>query len=336
MIKRVTKIEKYDWPRELRLLINKKCNYNCSFPGTCREWCHKDGVRGQKGESQIATLEDYNFLIGVLRKRFNLEKIKIGAMEPLLFNGIEKIILAAKEAKYKEISLTTNGYFLSDKLELLKECGLDTLTVSMHAFNSEGYKKITRVDGFERVKKALEKASKMGFREVKVNRVLLKTDDLWNDLQNFFEWAGKYKINVKLYKLIWSPEMDEREYFENFVAWESLMPFLEKKGKLEEINNYSSSGRERLKWRLENGVLVETDIFHHKLGKDIAKQCNNCAYSATCLEGLMSFGIEINSDLGVSACLLRDDLDISISKEVKSRDEKLLVEKVNSFINKLL
>lgn len=339
MTKRSPVIREVDSNREVRLLVNEVCNYSCSFPGTGCKWCHEDGIGLNKSgsERKNASVEDFLFFVEALKKSQKIEKVKIGAMEPLLYEGLTDLIKGLKNLGCREVSLTTNGFFLSNRLEDLKESGLDTLTVSMHAFNRDDYKEITKVDAFDRVKVAVEEATKMGFKRVKINRVLLNINGLNDDLMRFFDWSVKNGISsVKLYKLIWSNEMSEESFFENYFPWEALRVFFKNEAKLKEVKRYKMAGRDRLTWELKkNGLLVETDVFKHKFGKEIPKICRNCEMAAFCQEGLMSYGIEIGPELRVSACLLKEDISLDLWKNVKDRDGETMREALNLFIGKI-
>ncbi|MDP2860313.1 MAG: GTP 3',8-cyclase MoaA [bacterium] len=327
-------IKKSRWPKELRLLINKDCNYSCSFPKTCVRWCHQDGVHFFNKRDTEATVEDFLFLAETLETPLKIEKVKIAGMEPLLFPKVDKLIKNLKDAGFPEVSLTTNGFFLEERAEELKSAGLDTLTVSLHAFNRKTYKEITTVDGFKKVISGIEKAIAVGIKKVKANRVLINFDDAWNDLQKFLRWAAKNKITVKLYRLIWSKEEEEKLFFQNYFSWHSLLAFLAKRGKLRMIKKYSASGRERLFWTLKNGLEIETDIFSHKLQEGIPVLCRRCRFAAVCQEGIVSYGLEVNSELIISACLLREELSLDVWDLVKKRDAKKLIKEVKIFLSK--
>ncbi|MBU1129923.1 radical SAM protein, partial [Patescibacteria group bacterium] len=208
-------IKNIDSLEEIRLLVNNVCNYSCSFPKTGVRWCHEDGIScNGSATAENASVDDFLFLVNSLKKTFGIKKVKIGAMEPLLFAGTVELISGLKDLGCDEVSLTTNGYFLGNELGRLRKSGLDILTVSMHAFDRDVYRKITKVDGFDRVKESIEKASKLGFEKIKINRVLLNFDGLWDDLMIFFDWAVKNKITaVKLYQLIWFEGIKEDDYF---------------------------------------------------------------------------------------------------------------------------
>ncbi len=333
MNKRVLEYNQIDWPKQLRLLVNRVCNYNCSFPDSCEEWCHRDGVNTLTGKNN-ATSDDFLFLAETLKKPLKLEKAKIGALEPLFYKDIFKLLKGLKKLNYKEVSMTTNGYLLEDKLKQIEDTGLDILTVSMHVFNREGYKSITRVDGFDRVKRAIEKATRRKFKQVKVNRVLLNFDNLWSDLMSFLDWSTDFGLRVKLYKLIWSPGINEKKYFDYHVAWESLLAYLNENAIIVNIDDYSVPARTRLVWKFKSGLLVETDDFNNKLSPEMPKICRDCQYSSVCQEGLMSYGVEVNSELKVSGCLLRHDVVTDLWDAVSKRDGDRVLSYLVDFVGK--
>ncbi|MBU1089087.1 radical SAM protein [Patescibacteria group bacterium] len=330
-------IKNVDSLEEIRLLVNNVCNYSCSFPETGIKWCHGDGICcGVSSIYKSASINDFLFLVGSLKKAFGIKKVKIGAMEPLLFAGITELISGLKNLGCAEVSLTTNGYFLQNQSKQLKESGLDTLTVSMHAFSENMYRKITRVDGFDRVKKSVEEASRLGFRKIKINRVLLNFDGLWDDLMTFFDWSVVNKITaVKLYQLIWSEGMKGEDYFKNYSPWQALSVFLRRNAYLKEIRRYKMAGRDRLIWELKNGLELETDVFYHKFDDKLPDLCRKCNLAPFCQEGLMSYGIEIGPELIVSGCLLRRKISLDLWDLVKKRDAEGLVKSLEAFIGKI-
>jgi cyclic pyranopterin phosphate synthase len=329
------KIEEKKWPSEIRLFVNKECNYRCSFPKTCVKWCHEDGFHQLSKVDKRASTEDFLFLAELLKKPLHLDKVKIGAMEPLLFSGIFPLIRGLKKIGYKEVSLTTNGYLLQQKVRGLKKSGLDTLTVSLHAFNRDDYRNITQVDAFDRVVKGIEEAKRIGINRVKVNRVLLNLDDSWDDLMRFFAWASKIQVTaVKLYQLIWSPDVDEKLFFENHSSWSSLLAFFAKKARLIRIKRYSASGRERLFWKLDSGLVIETDVFYHKVRKESPLVCQRCSFAPVCQEGIFSYGLEISCEMLASACLLRENLSVDLWDLVKKRKRKQIVSQIDHFMRK--
>ena len=113
------------------------------------------------------------------------------------------------------------------------------------------------------------------------------------------------------------------------------MVFLRKNGKLKEINSFVIAGRQRFLWELNNGLEIETDVFEHKLGEEMSLVCRRCPLAQYCQEGLLSYGIEMNPDLIISPCLLRDDVNLDLYPFIKERDGERLKAKLAQYIDKI-
>src|SRR6266567_499113 len=74
-----------------------------------------------------------------------------------------------------DIAITTNGHLLADMAQPLKDAGLNRVTVSMDAVDSDRFTRITRVPGgFDHVLAGMRAARDAGLGPVKVNCVLMR------------------------------------------------------------------------------------------------------------------------------------------------------------------
>jgi len=73
-----------------------------------------------------------------------------------------------------DVSLTTNGVYLKDHLDILKAAGIKRINVSIDSLDRAKFKRITRFDYLTRVWEGIEKARDMGFRPIKLNVVMMK------------------------------------------------------------------------------------------------------------------------------------------------------------------
>ncbi len=74
-----------------------------------------------------------------------------------------------------DIAMTTNGHLLADMARPLKDAGLNRITVSMDAVDSDRFTRITRVPGgFDHVLAGMRAARDAGLWPVKVNCVLMR------------------------------------------------------------------------------------------------------------------------------------------------------------------
>jgi cyclic pyranopterin phosphate synthase len=88
--------------------------------------------------------------------------------------------------------LTTNGVLLAEHAQALFDAGLDRVTVSLDTLRSDRYQALTRSNGFDRVFRGIEAAREAGFRELKIDTVILNgtNEDEIIDLVEFGKEAG--------------------------------------------------------------------------------------------------------------------------------------------------
>jgi cyclic pyranopterin phosphate synthase len=109
-----------------------------------------------------------------------VEKIRLTGGEPLLRKNLETLIsmlakIRTPQNQMLDLTLTTNGSLLSKKAALLKEAGLQRLTVSLDALDDAVFKAMNDVDYPVRdVLDGIEAAQKAGFEGIKVNMVVKK------------------------------------------------------------------------------------------------------------------------------------------------------------------
>jgi len=159
-------IDRFGRPLKImRISVNHDCNFRCVF-------CHMEGedpsVRGYLTSEEIGIVAEASSLLGV-------EKFKITGGEPTLRRDIVDIIREIKiRARPKDISMTTNGTMLSRLAYRLREAGLDRVNISLHSIDPEKFYMITQADMLNRAIEGLETALKAGFKQIKINMVVMK------------------------------------------------------------------------------------------------------------------------------------------------------------------
>ena len=104
--------------------------------------------------------------------RIGVEKVRLTGGEPLLRGDLPGIIRAVKDMGVRDVSLTTNGWFLGRQAKALRAAGLDRLNVSVDSLNA-GTAGLMNGLGFDvaRVLGGIDAAAAEGF-PIKVNCVL--------------------------------------------------------------------------------------------------------------------------------------------------------------------
>jgi len=122
-----------------------------------------------------------------------VRKVRLTGGEPLLRAGIVDLVerLAAKEA-VKDVAMTTNGTQLTRWAAPLRRAGLHRVTVSLDSLKPARFETLTRRAALEDVLHGIREAGQCGFREVKINTVVIRdfNDDELVDLIEFGREVG--------------------------------------------------------------------------------------------------------------------------------------------------
>ena len=176
--------------RDLRISVTDRCNFRCPY-------CMPAEIYGEAYEflprADILTFEELTRLVGIFAEK-GVEKLRVTGGEPLMRNDLPKLIgmLNAIEG-IDDLTLTTNGYLLSQFAQQLKDAGLDRITISLDSLDDEVFKAMNG-RGFttERVLGAIQTAAEVGLSHIKINCVVQKgvNDHTIVDLARHFQGTG--------------------------------------------------------------------------------------------------------------------------------------------------
>lgn len=130
--------------RDLRISLTDRCNFRCMY---CmpNEIFHSD-YRFLSRDKLLSFEEIVR--VSKIMAALGVRKVRLTGGEPLLRRNIEILIknLSAIEA-IDDISLTTNGSMLSmERAQILKEAGLQRITISLDSLNPKTFKMIAGVN----------------------------------------------------------------------------------------------------------------------------------------------------------------------------------------------
>ncbi len=152
--------------------------------------------------------EEINSIIRVFVGE-GVNKIRLTGGEPLLRKDAKEIIRLI--SKYPvEISLTTNGVFVHEYIDVFKEAGIKSVNVSLDSLDEKTNLFISGRNEFHRVKNNIELLLKNEIR-VKVNMVVIKNVN-HHEIPDFVEWTKNEPIQVRFIEFmpfsgnLWSKE----------------------------------------------------------------------------------------------------------------------------------
>ncbi len=167
----------------VRISLTPACNFSCFY-------CHREGYSPR--DPGLMTPGEIRRIVEVMG-RFGVSAVKFTGGEPTLRPDLEEIIReVASINSVRDLSLVTNGSLLVGRVGRLADAGLDRINVSLPSLRRERFRLITGVDALDRVLAGIREASRAGFRQVKINRVVLRgiNDDEIDDLIDFARKVG--------------------------------------------------------------------------------------------------------------------------------------------------
>jgi cyclic pyranopterin phosphate synthase len=127
-------------------------------------------------------------------QQFNINKIRITGGEPLVRNDFETIIKQLSTLG-ANIGITTNGVLLHKYFDLLAECNIKNLNISIDSLDREKFKYITKRDLFQTVWDNIKESIKRGFN-VKLNVVVMRGFNE-DEIPEFIALSHHYPIELR-------------------------------------------------------------------------------------------------------------------------------------------
>ena len=176
--------------RDLRISVTDRCNFRCPY-------CMPAEIFGEAYEflprEDILTFEEITRLTRLFAG-FGVTKARITGGEPLLRTDLARLIgMIAGIDGIDDVTLTTNGYLLSQQAQELKDAGLHRVTVSLDSIDDEVFKRMNgRGFGTRRVLHAIQRAAETGLLPIKINAVVQRgvNDHTVVDLARHFKGTG--------------------------------------------------------------------------------------------------------------------------------------------------
>jgi GTP 3',8-cyclase len=193
--------------RDLRVSLTDRCNFRCFY-------CLPYGEPPIAPKEQMLSYEEVEYVCKIFVS-LGIQKIRLTGGEPMMRRDIETIIwkLAALKPSLRDLALTTNGYFLPDRAQALKEAGLDRITISLDSLKRDVFKQMTGVDVLDRVLTGIEAAKRAGLEPIKINAVVVRGHNE-DEVADFAAFAREQDVKMRFIEFMpldsgheWSREM---------------------------------------------------------------------------------------------------------------------------------
>ena len=206
----------------IRLSITDVCNFKCTY-------CLPDGYKKTPGDTRsFMSAEEISRLTKALTQ-LGICKIRLTGGEPTVRKDFFNILKDMKQnSNIPKVTMTTNGYRLDKIAKQLHEAGLDGINISIDSLNRETFKKLTGHDRLNEILEGIKILQKLGFKNIKVNAVLLKgINDTHEEFEKFGNFIKNNKIDFRFIELMQTG--DNLDYFKkNHVSSKIFKDYLEK------------------------------------------------------------------------------------------------------------
>ena len=158
----------------MRVSITDRCNERCTYcmPQELQEWLPRE---------EILTFEETLRLIRIAAE-LGVSKVRITGGEPLTRRDVIEFIRRIPEIPgIKSIGLSTNGTLLAREIgpgetiaSALRAAGVESVNISLDTLDRAVYSQITGRDFHEQVLSGIDAAIAEGFKQIKLNTVLMR------------------------------------------------------------------------------------------------------------------------------------------------------------------
>ncbi|MGB6370637.1 MAG: GTP 3',8-cyclase MoaA [Atribacterota bacterium] len=287
----------------LRVSITDRCNYRCIY-------CKPEEQFEFIPHEEILRYEE---IVEIIEEAVNLgvTKVRITGGEPLARKGVVDFIKKLRKIKkLEDISLTTNGFFLSEYAEKLKDAGLNRVNISLDSLQEEKYKRITRGGSLEKALKGIDSALKAGLLPIKINTVLIRgiNDD---EVEDFIRLTLGRPLNIRFIEFMPSGEELKDNYRDKFISVLEIKESLAEKYSFRPIDINSGNGPAKY-YQIKGGQ--GTIGFITALSQHFCKTCNR---------------IRLTSEGKLRPCLF-SNMEVDIKQAIRNAktDDKIIRSKI--------
>ncbi|MFO7997256.1 MAG: GTP 3',8-cyclase MoaA [Dehalococcoidia bacterium] len=209
----------------LRISVTDRCNLRCIY-------CMPPEGVPRMSHSDILSYEEIE-TVARAAAELGINRIRLTGGEPLVRAGLPRLVQMLSQIEgIQDLSLTTNGTFLKEYAQELKQAGLSRVNVSLDTVNPDKFRYITRLGELEDVLEGIEAARKVGFNPVKINTVIMRgvNDD---EILDFARMTYEEGCHVRFIELM--PFKDTAE----FVPADELRQHIGSLGKLEPCPDFA-------------------------------------------------------------------------------------------------
>ncbi|MEE8317635.1 MAG: GTP 3',8-cyclase MoaA [Candidatus Omnitrophota bacterium] len=279
----------------LRVSVTDRCNLRCKY---CMPAC---GITN-KPHDELLSFEEIDKIVRI-GVSLGIDKVRLTGGEPLVRKDIVALVeILARIEGLKDISMTTNGILLKDRIWQLKKAGLKRLNISLDTLKEDRYRDITRGGELKEVREAIRLSLEAGLQPLKINTLLLAgiNDD---EIIDFLRLTRDLPIHVRFLEFMPTRDNEFWGMGEKFMSYKEVMDSSRRLGPVEAVDIYGNGPAKVLRIRDAKGTFG----FIAPMSERFCSSCNRLRLTSDgFLKGCLHSELKIN---------LRDPIRRGMSEE---------------------
>lgn len=185
---------------KLRVSLLNSCNFSCEYCTAESIGVEYPSEQHLVNKEEILPVHEILKLILAVHEINPLRSIRLTGGEPLLYPHLAHLIEQLNKAGIEDLRLTTNGYYLAERIEKLKMAGLKSINISIDAIQPETLHKISRNSNAEKVFEGIDAAIESGLN-VKLNAVIMRGRNE-KEILPLLEFAAEKGVKIRYLELM--------------------------------------------------------------------------------------------------------------------------------------
>ena len=285
---------------DLRISVTDRCNFRCVY-------CRSADPENYRDHNEILSWPELQRLARVFLT-LGIGKIRITGGEPLVRPGVQDYIAHLHALGVEDLSMTTNGHLLAERLPRLIAAGLGRINISLDSLDAEKFRRITRTNSFPDVLRGIDAVQQSALSPAKINAVLVRglNDD---EVESFAEFSRERGVIMRFIEFM-PLDADRHWTRELVVPAAEVYARIHSRWPLEQVPHAQSETARR--YRFADGAPGEIGL----IASVTQPFCGHCSRIRLTADGKMRTCLFSKDDHDLRALLRSDAGDLEISAAI--------------------
>lgn len=190
--------------QNLRVSLTASCNYACTY-------CVAPGEKRLPAKHELSA-EQVIRAVNLIQRATGLKKLRMTGGEPLVAPCFDGFISGLDTSVFDDISLTTNGQWLAEKVGLISQRGIKRINVSLDTLDPHAFRSISKGGDLFSVLAGIEAALALGIK-IKINMVPLLSKNV-NQIMPLLNYCLDRGMELRFIELMRMGHLQNRAVFE--------------------------------------------------------------------------------------------------------------------------